>query len=146
MNRRFNIGTACIFVSIAFLLQGCVTWHPKTFATPEQAFPPDENISLSNIPPDAYTKRTYKVNFADMFQIVDTSASQAGLDVQTTDPTKGVILATKSTGWHHLGVFRPHIIFTKVLLQEKSSRSTEVIIIFKDQGKCADEMFTSDCK
>ncbi len=120
---------------ILFLAVGC-TPNFKRFAAIQEVFPPTEKTELSAIPEDAYEKRVYNVPYDDMFQIVDTSASQTDLDVISSDSSKGEILAKKTSIRYGAGTPFTHVIFTKIVVREIDAKKSEVILIMKEQAEC----------
>jgi len=110
--------------------------QPETFATVDEVFPPSEVQNLADVPSEALERRTFPVAYADMFQIVNISASKALLDVRTTDAARGTLLITKSRTRYAGGGTFVHRIFGKIIVREVDPRQTEVILITKEQAEC----------
>ena len=110
-------------------------WVPVYFDQVESVFPASEKLDLTAIPGDAYQKRQFNVPYGDLFQIVDVSTSQAFLDVISSNPDSGIILATSSSTRYTTRAIR-HVLFYKIAVNELSGSKSEVIVITKEQANC----------
>ncbi len=121
-------------------------YYPERFGTIQEAYPPGEADNVSSIPEDAYVRRKFDVAYADLFEIVDKSASQIGIDLQETDKQHGILFGKKVVYWYDgHGKRRPVHLFTKIMVKEQGPRRSTVTLVVKSQGDCLESVWGS-CK
>ena len=135
----------------SLFMAGCGgVWIPERFASLNEVYSTQNYLqSIDSIPPESIQKRVFDAPFEDVYQAVNVSASQAQLDVRTENKADGLILAMqtltidppsdlmncpandfsnkKQLQWKY---------YYLIFVREKGSRSTEVVVMVKAQGRC----------
>jgi len=131
-------------IVLVFFLSGCTVTVPERFATLQEAYPPNESLTPPpDAPPDSYKKGTFAAPFEDVFRAVNVAASQAQLNVESTDKRKGQILATRFaqvqprgfSGDYSLKTFASTYSYM-IAVSEKGPKTTEVLASSKVQITC----------
>ncbi|VAW67522.1 hypothetical protein MNBD_GAMMA09-167 [hydrothermal vent metagenome] len=119
------------------LFSGCSPINQLVrFDTVGQVYSSDQ---LLKVPDDASRNAiksvTYSVPYADVFRVVDVSATQALFDVDSSNEDEGKILATRETKGL-LGEDSIQIFFHAIVVEEKGPRETKVTVLSKVQSSC----------
>lgn len=111
---------------------------PEHYDTMNQAYLPNEIPSSSSAPPESIKKSTFEAPFEDVFRAVTVSASQAQFNIESSDKSKGMILAERIAPTGRVGdnnVTQTKF-FHAIAVKEVGSKVTEVTILSKAQTRC----------
>lgn len=119
-------------VILACFLTSCATMRPERFATAEEAYPRGQAYQITpEVPADSYKKAVFNAPYADVFRAVEVAVSQVGQNIESSDKSKGLILATRD----ELRGTARHFIYA-ITVRELESRTTEVTVFSKVQIRC----------
>lgn len=119
-----------IVAASASLMAGCVGPLPELgpFATTEEAFPPSFFQSISaDVPASFSQKASFEAPYEDVWRAVTAGVTQAQLNIESSQKSKGQVLATR---------FLPPATkyFFAVLVKERGSKTTDVQVVAKIQN------------
>jgi len=128
-----------VFCAIfAYLLASCTETYNR-FVTIEEAYPSPEAYQITAaVPSESYKKVVLNVPYADVFRAVEVAATQVGMNIESSDRSKGLILAIRQ----QLPRFRRYYAIT---VKELGSKTTEIVVFSKAQSQCY-EQWKSGCK
>ncbi len=114
---------------------------PEQFLTVDQAFKSGAEIQPPAAASNAIRKGLFAASYEDVFRAATVAASQAQLNVERADKSKGLILATRSVPMVPAGTdyLRPteHIFYYAITVKELEPKQSEVTIASKVQGQCS---------
>jgi len=124
---------------LACLLTGCLPGlsgknYLERWATIEEAFPSQLGCPqiIPEMPAYSYNKVVFDAPYADVFRAVWVAVTQAGQNIESSDKSKGLILATKIE-WHPPNEVHRYY---ATCVKELTSKTTEVVFFAKVQGTC----------
>jgi hypothetical protein len=122
-------------VSITLLITtliGCATVDPERLASVDEAYPTKESYNATiDVPAESCKKASFNAPYDEVFRAVTVAMSGKGLNIESSDKTAGVILAT-STG--KIGGMESQIYYAAKLSRVRTNR-TDVLILSKGQQK-----------
>jgi hypothetical protein len=127
------------WVILACLLTSCMTRYPERFATVEEAYPSPQAYRMTpDVPQDSYKKVVFNAPYADVFRAVEVAVTMVGQNIESSDKSKGLILATRvdRRQWAHLNRPTEGYLFYAITVKELNSRTTEVAVFAKVQISC----------
>jgi len=149
IKRLAHIG---LLICCLCVLGGCGTWLPVKFAKVEEVFTFAKPIeSTGHIPSSSIKKNLFNAPYEDVYRAVSVSISQAQMNVEEEDKSKGIILAVRtiqalpplyvgntcdSAGSRGNTRPQPRNYYYAIMVVEKGPKSTEVTAISKAQGRC----------
>ncbi len=140
MKRRGVVMRGIALLTLVAFVTGCSTVVPERLATPEEAFP-DKDVKTvpGDVPVDSTKKATFEASFEDVWRAANMGAAQAQLNIQTSQKSKGLILATTvkqitHSYWGNQGLKDLHTY--AIVVRETGPKSTEVQVFTRMQSAC----------
>ena len=131
-----------------YFLSGCVpsgVYLPERFKTIDQVYPSLASIDqIATAPSTGYRKEQYQAPYEDVFRLVEVTAVQTMMTIETIDSDSGIILASKIAADPQpyeqsqvcMGLKNEVRYFYAIGVKELGPTTTQVSLVAKAQGRC----------
>jgi hypothetical protein len=128
----------CTLVTLCCFLTSCYTIVPEHYDVMNKAYPPNDMASPASAPPESIKKSTFEAPYEDVYRAATIAASQAQFNIESSDKSKGLILAERIalTGKVGDNAVTQTKFFYAITVKELGPKVTEVAISSKAQTKC----------